>query len=195
MGLQNETALLERDMYQAHVVGAQTVIISMDTWVHTSPKEQSGWLKSVFETHASKRWKIATYHTAAYPSDLVNYFSIALDIKEAWVPLFDEHGLSVAFEHHYHTYKKSYCLKENKRIDPSSGTSCTYYLGDGSFGLLENHKFEPQPDILEYTDNMAHVWFAELSSHGPAEIYAIGYNATTNTIMSPVAGSEVVLQN
>lgn len=48
------------------------------------------------------------------------------------MPLFESYGLNVAFEHHCHTYKRTYPIYQGKK-DPKG----VLYLGDGAWGVLE----------------------------------------------------------
>ncbi|MCH9609168.1 MAG: hypothetical protein S4CHLAM45_03900 [Chlamydiales bacterium] len=115
--------------------------------------KQLDWLKEELDKNRSPI-KIALYHVPLYPSirfvekgvaykticrllsfsliqrpqtRLYSYASLAG--RTHWLPLFDAYGMTVAFEHHDQTLKRTKPLKEGK-VD-SSGT---LYLGDGGWG-------------------------------------------------------------
>ena len=59
-------------------------------------------------------------------------------------PIFDSKGVQLGLEHHYHCFKRSYRIFENK-INPDKGT---YYLGDGSWGVNPTSNIE-KSEFLE----------------------------------------------
>lgn len=91
--------------------------------------DQSQWLAQALE-HARTAYKIAVYHVPAYPSVRSSAGRHTTEIRNAWVPLFEKHALTGAFEHHDHAYKRTHPLKRGK-IDPSG----VIYLGDGAWGI------------------------------------------------------------
>ena len=90
--------------------------------------EQTRFLKDHLQK-ANATWKLAVYHVPAYPARHPKN-STTEAIQTKWVPLFDSYHLDIAFEHHSHCYKKTYCLKEGQK-DPTG----TYYLGDGCLSV------------------------------------------------------------
>ncbi len=100
---------------------------------HTHPVAgaQTLWLKQAFEGRREIPWKVPVYHRSAYPAVYSFNHGVSKAIRSFWCPLFEEHGVKVAFEHHNHTYKRTYpiCAEE---IDPVRGI---VYLGDGCWGV------------------------------------------------------------
>jgi predicted phosphodiesterase len=92
--------------------------------------EQTEWLKEALEKRKSVPFKMAAYHIAAYPSVYSYKTATSTLIRQNWCPLFEEHGVKVAFEHHNHAYKRTFPIKAEK-IDPEG----VVYLGDGSWGV------------------------------------------------------------
>jgi hypothetical protein len=70
------------------------------------------------------------YHVPAYPS--VRRFSDSRSeaIRAQWTPLFDRHGVDVAFEHHDHAYKRTPLINNGR-----ASAEGVLYLGDGGWGV------------------------------------------------------------
>ncbi|MCB1181613.1 MAG: metallophosphoesterase family protein [Chlamydiia bacterium] len=115
--------------------------------------EQKQWLAKVLEETKDIPIKLALYHVPLYPSlrfasKDIYYYSVykivelchghaadKLFSKESklgrqhWLPLFDQYGMTVAFEHHDQALKRTKILKGGKE-DPRG----TLFLGDGGWG-------------------------------------------------------------
>jgi acid phosphatase type 7 len=108
-------------------------IIILDT-DHTHPiqGEQTHWLASTLQERIGVFHKFALYHVPAYPSVRSVNNEISPIIRKYWVPLFDQYGLTAAFENHDHAYKRTHLLLQNRK-DPAG----VLYLGDGAWGVKE----------------------------------------------------------
>ena len=129
--------------------------------------EQKKWLQKELE-RSTEKIKIALYHVPLYPSvrtgkKEIFYYALQGILKRFspkiseklfselspegmmhWLPLFDHHGLTCAFEHHDQALKRTKLLFEGKE-DPDG----TLYLGAGCFasgvqvfpvqGFFQNH--------------------------------------------------------
>lgn len=147
--------------------------------------EQSHWLKKQLEEHKEIPVKIALYHVPLYPcvrfvEKDIHYRSIygltrlfggrrkadkllargsSLG-RKYWLPLFDEYGLTVAFEHHDQALKRTKLLRNG--VEAPDGT---LYLGDGGWGAEKLY-----PPIQGYfNSHFAHLigkvhffWFIEI---------------------------------
>jgi hypothetical protein len=99
---------------------------------HAAPIEgkQTEWLKESLAARTAVPHRMAIYHIAAYPSSYsYEERGLQAEIRRHWCPLFDAYNIPLAFEHHNHTFKRTYPLKAGQ-IDPAGTT----YLGDGSWG-------------------------------------------------------------
>jgi len=129
----------EGKAYRALDFGNYLSLVMLDTG-HTWPIEggQTTWLAEALRARQEMPYRLAIYHVAAYPS----YYPFTGDreelIRKNWVPLFEKYQVPFAFEHHNHTYKRTYPIKEGK-INPSGVT----YLGDGSWGVLPRQVKSP----------------------------------------------------
>lgn len=99
---------------------------------HTHAVEgiQTEWLKETIKQRNNTQHKFAIYHVGAFPSYRLPDGKTSTAIRTHWVPLFEQHQLSAAFEHHDHSYKRTFPLKNNK-IDANG----VVYMGDGAWGV------------------------------------------------------------
>jgi hypothetical protein len=116
-----------------HVVdfGRYLSLILLDS-EHTHPVDgtQTDWLHRTLGERQDVPHVFAVYHVPAYPSVRKLSSRVGAKIREHWVPLFEQFGVDVAFEHHNHAYKRTHPLRNNK-IDPGG----VLYLGDGGWGV------------------------------------------------------------
>ncbi len=91
---------------------------------------QTEWLARTLKERRGRPNVFPVYHVPAYPSknDYDHYTS--KDIRKNWVPLFEEAGLRLAFEHHGHTFKITHPIRAGK-VDPDG----IVYVGDGAWGV------------------------------------------------------------
>jgi acid phosphatase type 7 len=99
---------------------------------HNSPIEgdQTDWLSSELKKRSGDFLHIVpVYHIPAYPSvrDFNGGRSVA--VRRNWLPLFEEHGVKIAFENHDHAYKRTFPIKEN-RVNENG----IVFFGDGAWG-------------------------------------------------------------
>ena len=118
--------------YRKIQIGNYALLLLLDT-DHFNPIEgaQTNWLKSTLQRHRNTPFIGAFYHIAAYPSYGPYHAPRAEKIRQNWVPLFQDYRINVAFEHHNHTYKRTYPLL-NSQPDPKG----IVYLGDGNWGII-----------------------------------------------------------
>jgi hypothetical protein len=139
---------------------------------HTHPIEgvQTKWLEEALSKRGDRKYKFALYHVPAYPSCRKMSTLMSPEIREHFVPLFEKYQLTAAFEHHDHGYKRTFPLKEGKRVT-SKGV---VYIGDGGFGVESPRMARPQEEIplIEKTASKTHFIFATLRDKG-LEVEAI----------------------
>lgn len=103
---------------------------------HNNPVggKQTEWLDSILTARAHIPHIYPVYHVPAYPS--VRSFNnvVSTQIREHWVPLFEEHDIRVVFENHDHIYKRTVPLRKGK-TDPGG----IVYVGDGAWGVRTRH--------------------------------------------------------
>jgi acid phosphatase type 7 len=97
---------------------------------HPIAGKQTNWLRFSLENRLNTLHKLAIYHVPAYPAVRNFRNKQSLAIRRFWLPLFEEGGIQLAFEHHDHIYKRTHPLLKNKVH--SQGI---IYLGDGGWGV------------------------------------------------------------
>jgi hypothetical protein len=105
--------------------------------------------------------KFAVYHQPLYPAHRDFNGSEAVAGRKYWAPVFDEHHLTAAFEHHDHVFKRSKLIKNNA-ISPDG----TLYLGDGCFGQDPRSVNTTTPWYLEKASSTAHFWVVDVLKDG-----------------------------
>ncbi|KYR02387.1 hypothetical protein DLAC_01226 [Tieghemostelium lacteum] len=132
LGLQG-TLPVNRPFFHSHHIGNDTMIMILDSEVVETTEDQNAWIQSVFSNslYQAKRFKIACYHIAIYPCTKVSLDTEITDsARENWPPIFDSNNLTIAFENHYHLYKRTKLMK-NGEPNPQG----TLYIGDGAWGV------------------------------------------------------------
>lgn len=107
---------------------------------------QTDWLKKTIQERQKIKNRFAVYHVPAFPAvrKFTNEKSVA--IRQNWVPIFEDNGVSAAFEHHDHIYKCSYPMLKNKPHPHG-----VLYIGDGGWGVDKPRSLPsgPRPYYLE----------------------------------------------
>lgn len=120
-----------RPGYNVLDFGDYLSVIALDS-AHTNPVEgaQTEWLRGVLAARRAVPFIVPFYHIGAYPSVRSLTGSVAVAIRENWVPLFEQSGLRFVFENHDHAFKVTHPLKAGQ-IDPAG----IRYLGDGAWAV------------------------------------------------------------
>lgn len=131
-------AFHEKQIYRSLDFSSYLSLIFLDT-DHFDPIEgkQTAWLKTALQERAKTPYLFAIYHEAAYPSYYPYDGPIPTKIRTYWCPLFEEESISAAFEHHNHTFKQTFPLKNNEK-NPNG----IIYFGDGSWGVLPRKTYD-----------------------------------------------------
>ncbi|MDI6402922.1 metallophosphoesterase, partial [Balneolaceae bacterium ANBcel3] len=103
---------------------------------------QTDWLRVTMHERRDRIHHIPVYHVAAFPSARDYTYRYSTKIRNKWVPVFEEYGVRLAFEHHDHTYKRTHPVREEK-VDASG----IFYVGDGAWGVRTR---TPATDSLGY---------------------------------------------
>lgn len=154
----------QRRAYFDRWIGDTCRLFVMDTG-HVTPLmgAQKTWLEAELAATPSDVLTFALYHVPMYPAH--RGFappSVSSLVRNAWRPLFDQYGLTAAFENHDHVQKRTKRLK-NDEPDPNG----TLYIGDGCFG--RSPREGAQAMDLEDPD--------ELMNLGLSESYLAAWNS------------------
>lgn len=85
-------------------------------------KKQGDWLRKDM-AKTKKAWKVVALHRGPYGATYDT-----TDIRQAWVPVFDELGIDLVLQGHDHNYVRSYPLKKGAVVEPGKGT--IYMVGN-----------------------------------------------------------------
>jgi hypothetical protein len=114
--------------------GSYLSLVILDT-EHSSPTitgsdDQSLWLGARLAERSTVRHILPMYHVPAYPSNRALGDPLNTRIRGSWLPLLENAGVKLAFEHHDHTYKRTKPMKGGQ-VDPDG----TVFMGDGAWGV------------------------------------------------------------
>ncbi|MDE3045362.1 MAG: fibronectin type III domain-containing protein [Verrucomicrobiota bacterium] len=150
-------AFSNRTLYRALDFGSYLTIIFLDTGYLTAIEgPQTIWLDNTLQKRSTVPFIFPAYHEGAYPSFYPYQSKTAKKVRENWCPLFDRYSILAAFEHHSHTFKRTYPLKANQK-NPSG----TRYFGDGCWGVPAR-----TPNDLWYLEKRAsenHLYLIEIT--------------------------------
>lgn len=91
---------------------------------------QNTWLAQTLDARRDRKHLIPIYHVPAYPSHRSFDDEFSVRVRQNWVPLFENAGVHLAFEHHDHTFKRTKPLLASQE-NPDG----IVYLGDGLWGI------------------------------------------------------------
>lgn len=104
---------------------------------HPIQGRQTAWLEESLEKEKGVPYRFAIYHVPAFPCvrDFDNKKS--REVRKYWPPLFEKAGLTAAFEHHDHAYKRTHAING------------VVYFGDGAWGISQPRK-PHGPEVAPY---------------------------------------------
>ncbi len=110
-------------------------IFMLDT-NHTNPIEgsQTEWLEREMPRRGDTIHIFPMYHVPAYPAHRDVDIESDQVSRKKWIPVFEDVGVDVAFEHHEHMFKKTKPLRRGEE-DYRDGV---IYMGDGALGKIRN---------------------------------------------------------
>lgn len=112
-------------------VGDYMSIIVLDT-DHSGPVvgTQTEWLAETLTEREHVPHVFPVYHVPAYPSVRRYDGGVTTRVRENWTPLFERHGVRLAFENHDHAYKRTVPI-----IGEEAHEDGVVYIGDGAWGV------------------------------------------------------------
>lgn len=146
------------DSYFLRRFDDRLALLVLDTG-HITPYdgEQLAWLGKTLSDTDNVACRAAVYHVPLYPAHS-NFNAPGCTMgRTLWEPLFDEHHLAAAFEHHDHVFKRTKPILAGK-LDPSGVT----YFGDGCFGQEPRTVKNGDAWYMEKSASRAHFWMVEV---------------------------------
>ena len=106
-----------------HVTYQDLLVVVMDSnYDLIDPQTQTEWLDRVLE-ESEARWKTVIYHHPLYASHPERDNA---PLRHAWLPIFDRHGVDIAFQGHDHAYMRTHPLRGGEQV--KDGEHGTIYL-------------------------------------------------------------------
>jgi len=145
--------------YYSRKFGKNFAIYLLDTG-HLTPHggEQAAWVDAELEADRKFRHHFAVYHVPLYPAHRPYDGGGSVAGRNVWLPIFDKHRLTTAFEHHDHVFKRTKLLRNNQ--PDSHGT---LYLGDGCWGMGARTVGNVRRWYEEKAASLQHFWLVDVS--------------------------------
>jgi hypothetical protein len=164
--------------YWALDIGESISVVVGDS-NHTTavPGAQTDWLESTLSERADRQHLLAAYHVPAYPSSkpITGAGRDRVDVREQWVPLFEQYDVDVAFEHDDHTYKRTHLLE-----DGTPSAEGVLYVGDGAWGKGPRQAKSPaERPYLAVSESALNVIEVTLSPDGRRSFTAVDETGAT----------------
>ena len=145
--------------YYSRKFGKNFVIYLLDTG-HLTPQggTQAAWLDAEMEADLAFPHHFAVYHVPLYPTVRAFEGGGSVAGRDAWLPIFDKHHLTTAFEHHDHAFTRTKLLRNNQ-VDPQG----TLYLGDGCWGQGARAVGSVRKWYEAKSASLQHFWLVDVS--------------------------------
>lgn len=166
-----------RNSYHVVDFGKYLSLVVLDSG-HTQPVAgpQREWLAQTLAARSEQAFLFACYHYPAYGTTKAPENGTPLDapqaiaIREHWVPLLEQFGVSAVFENDHHNFKRTHRIRRHQRDDQNG----LLYLGDGAWGVeTRTVPKEGEAWWLAKAEARNHLWLVELGSDQSARIRAI----------------------
>lgn len=151
---------------------------------HTNqiPGQQTQWLASQLQARRHFPNIIPVYHVPAYPAHRSFSDARNAQIRNNWVPLFEQAGMRLSFEHHDHTFKRTKPL-----LGGQENPDGIVFLGDGGWGMGLRAP-DPSRAYLAETAARRHVYLVTLTRNS-RQVQGVGSDSQTfTTLVQPPDG-------
>lgn len=140
--------------------GQYMSLVILDTDHTNRIEDQVPWLSTVLAARKGRPHLIPIYHTPAYTSNRSFTDQQASGVRQHWVPLFEESGVRLAFEHHDHTFKVTRPL-----LGGSPDDDGIVFVGDGLWGI-ESRPPDASRWYLQASSQQHHVHLVTVDQSG-----------------------------
>lgn len=134
-------------------------VVVLDSDYLSSEAEQVPFLREALDSADEFEYLIADYHVALFPTHNSFDQDHPTAGREHWQPLFDQHDVTVAFEHHDHAFKRT---KPLMGLEPHADG--TVYLGDGAMGVEAREVKNADAWYIAQAEQRAHFWLADFTT-------------------------------
>lgn len=142
--------------------GYLSLVIGDTDHTNTVEGEQTRWLARALAEREEVTHLIPVYHVPAYPSHRDFEGAVSRKIREHWLPLFEQHGVRVAFENHDHTFKRTHPLRGGE-----VAADGIIFMGDGAWGVGERKVHDAEETwYLAASQSIRHGMLVTLTRQG-----------------------------
>jgi len=135
-------------------------LVILDTDHSTQIVDQVDWLRGVLDVRRNRPHLLPVYHVPAYTSFRPFTDEFSARVRQHWVPLFEQAGVQLAFEHHDHTFSRTKPLLGG--VESADGIR---YVGDGLWGIGSRPP-DTSRSYLETANTRHHVHLVHLTAQG-----------------------------
>jgi hypothetical protein len=114
------------DFGTLHVVSLNDIVVRNPNDI---PVAQADFLDRDLTAAAAQPWKLVLHHWSAYSSCTTHNSNE--ELRTAWSPIEDEHGVQLDVAGHNHIYERSVPIRDGQEVAPGEGT---LYLTSGGAG-------------------------------------------------------------
>lgn len=172
--------LPENRTYYALDVGDYLSFLVLDSG-HVEPiaGSQATWLEQALGGRGSRRFVFPVYHWPAYGTtkgqegELPCEHARSVEIRTHWITHFERFGVSAAFEHDHHNYKRTHPIRGHQRDDANGIT----YLGDGAWGVA-TRTVPKDAWYLAHAEPRRHLFHVTLNLDGSILAQAVSGSGT-----------------
>lgn len=133
-------------------------LVILDTDHTNRIDNQNAWLTTTLNARRDRKHLIPVYHVPAYTTFRSFNDPQSVRVRQHWVPIFEQAGVKLAFEHHDHTFKRTKPI-----LAGAENPNGIRYIGDGLWGI---GKRTPDPSrwYLDITNDNHHVHLVTLTA-------------------------------
>ncbi|MCH8568468.1 MAG: T9SS type A sorting domain-containing protein [Balneolales bacterium] len=116
--------------------------------------EQTSWLRERLSGSADILHRFPLYHVPAFPSFRAETGNLTRQVRQHWVPLFEEFQISLSIENHDHAFKRTKPIRAMEEHPMG-----VVYIGDGAWGV--NTRVPDSPNQRWYLEKSSadhHFW-------------------------------------
>ena len=96
---------------------SNALVVVLDS--NEPPEKQTDWLEAQLK-NSKATWKFVMFHHPIYSSKSSRN---NVEIREAWMPIFDKYHVDLVLQGHDHAYLRTFPMKNNQRVaSPKDGS-------------------------------------------------------------------------
>lgn len=156
---------LEQSTYRVHLLNKACSITVLDSAVTVPHEDQVSFMEQQWQRDdIAGTIKLVIYHAPLYPTSRKEDHFLVVEGRRTWAPLFSQYNVSVAFENHDHTFKRTKVMSNNAVVGNDTNSLLgTVFVGDGAMGVMRNAQMKSN---MEKVDSMYHFYSVRCNEQG-----------------------------